>query len=207
MKTTRPVIPMADSSDRISSGDLIPTSLPDAFLKSEFAINASEFKLPRYDELPDIPLYREQVISFIENIFAPLSACVEGPWLTPSMVNNYVKAGLIPPPVKKLYAKDQVALLVAICIFKQVLSISAIEHLFEIQCLTYHRDIAYDYTVEEVENALAAAFSPTLEMSRDSARMVTRESLLVRSAAIAFASKIHLMDYLRYSGLVASEKN
>lgn len=201
MKSSPQVIPMADSSEQISPDDLIPTVLPDAFLRSEAAINMQRFKLPRYDDLPEIPLYREQVISYIEGVFEPLSCCVEGPWITPSMVNNYVKAGLVPPPVKKLYGKDQLALLVAICIFKQVLSMSAIEHLFKIQRITYRNDIAYNYTVTEVTNSLSAAFTSTFETSEDSAKLVTRESLLVRSAAIAFASRCYLMAYLRYTGL------
>ena len=201
MKASRPVIPMADSSGQISSDDLIPTTLPDAFLRSKIAINAQSFQLPYYEELPDIPLYREQVISYIQKIFDPLSSCVEGPWITPSMINNYVKGGLIPAPIKKLYGKDHLALIIAICIFKQVLSMSAIQHLFKIQRITYHRDIAYNYTVEEVKSALAASFSSSFDISKDSALIVTRESLLVRSAAIAFASKIYLMDYLRYTGL------
>lgn len=206
MKASRQVIPMADSSEQISPDDLVPTSLPDAFLRSEAALNAQGFTLPRYDELPDIPLYREQVISYIEKIFEPLSSSIEGPWITPSMVNNYVKAGLIPPPVKKLYGKDQLALLVVICIFKQVLSMSAIEHLFKIQRITYHRDVAYNYTIEEVASALSGAFSSIFEISEDSAQRVTRESLLVRSVAIAFASRVYLMDYLRYTGLESSDK-
>lgn len=201
MKSSPQVIPMADSSEQISPDDLIPTFLPDAFRRSEAAINMQRFKLPRYDDLPEIPLYREQVISYIEGVFEPLSCCVEGPWITPSMVNNYVKAGLVPPPVKKLYGEDQLALLVAICIFKQVLSMSAIEHLFKIQRITYHNDIAYNYTVTEVTNSLSAAFTSTFEISEDSAKLVTRESLLVRSAAIAFASRCYLMAYLRYAGL------
>ena len=168
MKSSPQVIPMADSSEQISPDDLIPTFLPDAFLRSEAAINMQRFKLPRYDDLPEIPLYREQVISYIEGVFEPLSCCVEGPWITPSMVNNYVKAGLVPPPVKKLYGEDQLALLVAICIFKQVLSMSAIEHLFKIQRITYHNDIAYNYTVTEVTNSLSAAFTSTFEISEDS---------------------------------------
>lgn len=206
MKASRPVIPMADSSGQISSDDLIPTSLPDAFLRSEIAINAQGFQLPYYEELPEIPLYREQVISYIDKLFDPLSSCIEGPWITPSMINNYVKAGLIPAPIKKLYGKDHLALIIAICIFKQVLSISAIQHLFKIQRITYHRDVAYNYTVEEVKNALTASFSSSFDISKDSALIVTRESLLVRSAAIAFASKIYLMDYLRYTGLDTTSK-
>lgn len=56
MKSSPQVIPMADSSEQISPDDLIPTFLPDAFLRSEAAINMQRFKLPRYDDLPEIPL-------------------------------------------------------------------------------------------------------------------------------------------------------
>lgn len=201
MKTSRSVIPMADASDRITQDDLIPTSLPDAFLKSDVAVSAEAFHLPFYDELPNVSLYREQVIAYIEKVLDPLSFCIDTPWITPSMVNNYVKAGLVSPPLKKLYGRDQIATLVAVCIFKQVLSIPAIERLLNIQRITYRRDVAYDYLVNEVTNAIRASFSTNNELTEDSAHVVTRESLLVRSAANAFASKVYLMAYLRYTGL------
>lgn len=48
------------------------------------------------------------------------------PVITPSMINNYVKVGLVPAPVKKQYGREQIARLIAICIFKQVLPIAAV---------------------------------------------------------------------------------
>lgn len=44
MKSSPQVIPMADSSEQISPDDLIPTFLPDAFLRSEAAINMGYVK-------------------------------------------------------------------------------------------------------------------------------------------------------------------
>lgn len=193
------IIPMSDSSGRITQRDVAPTILPDAFLQSEEALAAARFKLPLYDELPTVDLYRDQVIAYIDGLFEPLSACSEDPWLTPSMVNNYVKQRLVPAPAKKLYGREQIARLIVICIFKQFLPIGAIGRLFRIQRVTYPLEMAFDYVSKEVNNAVAAAFGRDEEHA-DTASMVTRETVLVRSAASAFAAKVFLMSYLKFTG-------
>lgn len=200
MKPTRPVIPMSDVSAKITPDDIAPTVLPDDFLHSEAAASALAFRLPRFEELPDLPLYREQVIAYIERALAPLGAVNEGPWLTPSMINNYVKLGLVPAPVKKLYRREQIARLMVICIFKQFLPISAIRRLFRMQAVSYPVDVAFDYVATELAGALGAAFSPDEQPPADTATVVTRESLLVRSAVAAFAAKAFLLTYLRFTG-------
>ena len=194
------IIPMSDSSERITQQDVSPTVLPDAFLTSDVACAAKHFHMPRYDELPNVELYRDQVIEYIEQVLGPLSGCSDGPWLTPSMVNNYVKQRLVPAPVKKLYGREQIARLLTICIFKQFLPIDAITRLFRIQKVTYPIDVAFDYVSAEIDNAVDSAFSRHDGMRRDTASLVTRESLLVRSAAAAFASKVFLMSYLTFAG-------
>lgn len=194
------IIPMSDSSERITQQDVSPTVLPDAFLTSDVACAAKHFHMPRYDELPNVELYRDQVIEYIVQVLCPLSSCSDGPWLTPSMVNNYVKQRLVPAPVKKLYGREQIARLLTICIFKQFLPIDAIARLFRIQKVTYPIDVAFDYVSAEINNAVDSAFSRHDGMRRDTASLVTRESLLVRSAAAAFASKVFLMSYLTFAG-------
>ena len=155
------IIPMSDSSKRITSSDVRPTVLPDAFLHSDEALAAARFRMPHYGELPAVDLYRDQVIGQIESILEPLSACSDGPWLTPSMVNNYVKQHLIPAPQRKLYGREHIARLLIICVFKQFLSIGAIGRLFKIQCMTYPIEMAFDYLADELNNAVHDAFSPT----------------------------------------------
>lgn len=200
MEARRTVIPMSDDGGAIDARSLSPTVLPDAFLRSDTASAALIFRLPRYDELPDLPLYREQVLAFIEHALAPLAGMVDGPWLTPSMVNNYVKAGLVAPPVKKLYGREQVARLLVICIFKQFLPIAAVQKLFRIQKVSYPTPVSYDYVADQVNQAMHEAFSSSGRLPADTATRVTRESLLVRSAATAFAAKAFLMAYLNYAG-------
>lgn len=101
MNHVKHVIPMSDSSVSISPEDIQPTVLPDAFIQSDIVRKLNTLSLPRYNQLPNVTLYRDQVIEYIELWMEPLSICVEQPVITPSMINNYVKVGLVPAPVKK----------------------------------------------------------------------------------------------------------
>ncbi len=200
MDGIRTVIPMSDESKRISAEDISSQIQPAAFLASPVARDAMEFSLPRYEDLPALELYRDQVISFIEEVFAPLSAWSDGPWLTPAMVNNYVKAGVVPPPVKKRYGREHVAKLLAVCVMKQLLPIAAIQRLMRAQSITYPVDVSYCYLATEVNNALIAAFNPGEPSPEDTATTITRETMLVHSVAGAFAARAYLMSYLSYAG-------
>ena len=195
------VIPMSDRSEQIAAEDVAPTILPDAYHRSDIAKAFTAFRMPRYKDLPAMPLYRDQVITYIDNLLKPLEPCVDGAWLSPSMVNNYVKMGLIPAPIKKQYGRNHVAKLITVCLFKQILPIAAIESMFRIQRVSYNADTAFDYVATELESALHAAFSLTQDKIPDSAQRVTRESLLVRSGITAFVSKAYLMGYLRFTRL------
>ena len=186
MNHVKHVIPMSDSSVSIKPEDIQPTVLPDAFIQSDIVRKLNTLSLPRYDQLPNVTLYRDQV--------------VEQPIITPSMINNYVKVGLVPAPVKKQYGREQIARLIAICIFKQVLPIAAVQALFNIQRLSYDAPTAFDYVVDQLEASIRAAFSVEQTPVPDTAHQVTRESLLVRSAVSSFVSKAYLMSYLKFNG-------
>lgn len=84
-----------------------------------------DFNMPRWDDLPEIDLYMDQVISVTDKLLSSLSV-EDTPILTPSMINNYVKNKIIPPPVKKKYSREHLAKLIIICIMKPIMEISAI---------------------------------------------------------------------------------
>jgi len=87
----------------------------------EFAARVKGFKPVAWDLIPDLGLYMDQVITFIERQCKELF--MEGDRIfTPSMVNNYVKIGLLARPVAKKYGRDQLAQLLMICILKQSIS-------------------------------------------------------------------------------------
>ena len=50
-------------------------------------MNIEEFRLPRYAQIPDVGLYLEQVVRYVNSHLAILGE----PALTSSMVSNYVK--------------------------------------------------------------------------------------------------------------------
>lgn len=80
---------------------------------------------PKWDELPELDLYLDQVLLYVNNVCgSSISAADKG--LTASMINNYVKHGYITKPVKKKYQRRQVARLIAITTLKTVFSIQEI---------------------------------------------------------------------------------
>ena len=93
--------------------------------KENFETQKSGFRLPRWEELPDIELYMDQVITLMGKYFGGLSLSDE-PFLTSSMINNYVKNEIIPAPVKKKYSRTHLFRLIIICMMKQVLPINDI---------------------------------------------------------------------------------
>ena len=78
--------------------------------------------------------------------------------LTPSMVSNYVKKGVISHPVKKKYSREQLASLIYIVLSKNVLSLENIDTLFQMQRAHCTAAEAYDYFCDEVENCLPYIF-------------------------------------------------
>lgn len=87
-----------------------------------------DFHLPRWAELPDIELYMDQVIALMGKYLGSRCSGSEK-MLTPSMVNNYVKMGIMPPPVKKKYSRAHLAHLIIICVLKQVMPIPLVREL------------------------------------------------------------------------------
>lgn len=85
------------------------------------------FQLPAWNDLPRIALYMDQVIALINQYLGFFVFDPEGEkLLTPSMVNNYVKQRLLPPPVRKKYGRKHIALLIMICTLKQSIGMSAV---------------------------------------------------------------------------------
>ena len=81
----------------------------------------------KLEALPDINLYMDQVITFMEKELYPTKRHEEDPILTKTMVNNYVKNNLLPPPEKKKYSKEHILMLTFIYYFKNIMSISDIQ--------------------------------------------------------------------------------
>ena len=102
--------------------------------------------IPRWNQLPDIALYMDQVLLVMGAILEPLSAEV-----TSTMINNYVKMKLTPPPEKKKYTKSHVACFLMICLLKKVLSMTEIDTLKNRLFDCYPPEEGYDLFCRELE--------------------------------------------------------
>nr|WP_317361802.1 DUF1836 domain-containing protein [uncultured Blautia sp.] len=78
-------------------------------------------------EIPNIDLYMDQVTTFMEDHLASSKRHPEDKILTKTMINNYAKNHLLPPPVKKKYSKEHLFILTFIYYFKNILSINDIQ--------------------------------------------------------------------------------
>lgn len=81
------------------------------------------------DEFPKILLYMDQLLTFFEDFLGVFCRSQRESVLTKTMVNNYVKAKLLPPPKNKKYSREQLMQLLLICHLKNVLSIDDLRRL------------------------------------------------------------------------------
>lgn len=78
-------------------------------------------------EFPNIDLYMDQVTTFMNAHLSDFKLNPDEKTLTKTMINNYAKNNLLPPPVKKKYSKEHMIVLTFIYYFKNILSISEIQ--------------------------------------------------------------------------------
>ena len=159
----------------------------DQLTKDAIKASIQNFKLPTYEEIPDVGLYLEQTTQYVADRLAPLQSVS----ITPSMISNYVKQGLIESPVKKLYRRDQIAYLFFIATTKSVLTLEDIQVLIRLQSQTYDTKTAYRYFSQEFENILFFIFG-----LKDSLDVVgsetTDEKAILRNTIITVAHKVYL---------------
>lgn len=79
------------------------------------------------EEIPGIDLYMDQVTTFMESHLSASKRHADDKILTKTMINDYAKNDLLPPPVKKKYTKEHLLMLTFIYYFKNILSISDIQ--------------------------------------------------------------------------------
>lgn len=153
--------------------------------------NIEGFRLPRYEQIPNVGLYLEQVVRYVNAHLAPLGESE----LTSSMVSNYVKQGLIPSPIKKAYTAEHLARLMFIAVVKPVVRLEGLRLMFGIQEDNYPLQTAYDYFCDEFENMLGAAFG--IAPARDGIGKTQSDAKdLLRNTILATVNKVYLDRYL-----------
>lgn len=170
------------------------------FFDNEYNDKIANLHLPRFGEFPNIELYIDQLLTYIEEQLDFLPLGENEKLLTPSMVNNYVKQGIVAPTVKKRYARYHIAYLIVVCILKQTYSINEISELIKIQISAYPIETAYDYFCTEIENAAKSVFLGDCIPTPDSAKTTTPVTDLIRSVVYSFANKLYAQKCLQTTG-------
>jgi len=101
--------------------------------------------LPDWNHLPQIELYMDQVLTLMNRYLEPFIQNSPDPFLTPAMINSYVKLGLLPPPVRKKYGRVHLSRLIVICLMKSVCSIAFINDLIKRHLKTMTDEEFYNY--------------------------------------------------------------
>lgn len=155
----------------------------------EWLDKLENYRLPRFEDLPELDLYRDQLLTLVDKYIGPIWL-EDGPVVTTSMVNNYVKNGLLPHPIKKRYTREHLAYLIAITFLKQVVSINEIQAGLEIQTnLNGGIAKAFDFFCDKQELALK------MLNHREEGQILSEKNqssayLMVEMATMSFATKL-----------------
>ena len=113
----------------------------------------SNFSYPKWEDIPNIDLYLDQVLLYVNQVCAPISPDKDK-GLTASMVNNYVKHGYLTKPDKKKYQRKQIARLIAITTLKSVFSIQEIDQTLNTLQTQASSDQLYDAFVDYMNHGI-----------------------------------------------------
>lgn len=125
----------------------LPQALADYIARMESPL------LPQWEGFPELELYMDQVMVFMEKYLALFSSGKDR-LITPSMINNYVKLGMIPPPIKKKYNREHLARLMTICMLKQIMPIPVLAYLMDKFAQEDGLAQTYDLFVQQQRQAL-----------------------------------------------------
>ena len=155
------------------------------------------YSFPRWQELPEIDLYMDQVVGYLSQKLAVFyDTDDDGCSITATMINNYVKQKIIPSPVKKRYGRAAVSALMVLFCAKQVLSIGLCGALIE-QCRARASDLDGDAAAESFHNRFCHVFEEVLHHTAagddafEGLPALRQEDATLTAAAIAFANQIY----------------
>ena len=145
--------------------------------------------VPRWNELPEIDLYLDQVVNYIERYVGQYNSNKEDKIITKTMINNYVKMGIMPAPEKKKYSRQHIAYLIVICVLKQVYSISDIGKLISLTIEYFELSKAYNRFCANLELSVKNVFTrkefPHVEK-------MTEEQYLLKNVVQSVADKLYV---------------
>lgn len=147
--------------------------------------------IPRWSELPDLDLYLDQVVNYIEKYIGQYNekSNKEEKIITKTMINNYVKQGIMPAPEKKKYSRKHIAYLIVICVLKQIYSINDIGKLIALTIQSFEINKAYNSFCANLELSMKNAFT---RKNFPNVEEMTEEQYLLKSVVQSVADKLYV---------------
>jgi len=123
------------------------------------------------EDIPNIDLYMDQVTTFMDSQLATSKRHEDDKILTKTMINNYAKNDLLPPPEKKKYSKEHVLTLIFIYYFKSILSISDIQSILNPITDKYFGKGSSEMSLEDIyKEVFGLEHQETLNIMKDLAK-------------------------------------
>lgn len=157
----------------------------------ELSRRLSEWRPAPYDSLPDLDLYKDQVLSYMQRQQLPGESADE---LTGAMINNYIKSGVLPRPAGKKYQRQHLAALTAICQLKQVLSVADTSALLACQPDASDTAAFYGRYLQQLDEALRRAADTLPGAGEDGREALARCALTL--AVQSYADRLAARELL-----------
>ena len=146
-----------------------------------------------WESLPDLDLYMDQILTYMQRQYI---ASRKEDQLTSSMINNYIKEGLLARASGKKYSREHLAHLTAISMLKQVLSVKDTGFLVKSSAGELPAEDFYTHFLSLLDERM----TDTLKVipSENDSKLITDAAL--RLAIESYVSKLaceRLLDMLR----------
>ena len=168
----------------------------------------NEYRLPAWEELPDIGLYMDQVVTLLNQYLNYLPPELrEEQIITPAAINNYVRKRIMPEPIKKKYYRTHIAYLVMVCTLKQCLSIPTLQTIIPMglseeelkriySAYVQRHHLACSYFIKQVRIAAGGILDhePESEISTDDTGDLISLVAIISGFARLLAEKLLLLE-------------
>ena len=156
----------------------------------EWAVQIQQYTPISWDRMPELQLYMDQVIAFMEKQLDFYRRNAQSKTLTPSMINNYVKESLLDRPVNKRYDRTHLAQLMMISMLKPVLSIADIALLTQAIQPTLDAERLY-MRFSEVQTAAVQSVGQHLEQLFGCDNPTDRSALALRAMQLGLQANAY----------------
>lgn len=142
-----------------------------------------ENRLPRWNELPEFEIYMDQVIMIMEKYVGAYFKYTDDSFLTPAMINNYVKLKVMPAPEKKKYSKIHLSYLIIICMLKPVMSIQNIHDIIEYKLTEGNMETTLNWFAKTCEEQFATFLNNTSELLKSNEQKIVNDKVNISNVA------------------------